>query len=83
MRDTYHLEGKPIPAIVPREHRSEFRQQLSRLSVTVGVSNWRFTVERPTDSPLEVTAAVHMIPSALTGSAALYWHVRAVESDTN
>src|SRR3954469_14692306 len=80
MRDTYHLEGKPIPAIVPREHRSEFRQQLARLSVTVGVSNWCFTVERPTDKPIKVTAAVHMIPAALSGSAALYWHLRAVDS---
>jgi PAS domain-containing protein len=79
LRDTYHLEGKPISGIVPRESRAEFREQLHRVSITAGVSNWSFMVDRPTDTPLKVTAAVHMVPPSLTGSAALYWQLRPAD----
>jgi len=79
-RSAYHLDRKPLAAIVPRAERSVFRQGLSRLALTKGATQWHFRVERPTNAPVEVCAAVELIRSSSLGGSALLWHLQSVES---
>ena len=74
--DPYYLERKPIANMVPQPMRSQFRGQMRRLSLTEGVSGWRFTIERTRDAPIEVIAAVHVVPEGPGGSS-LHWAIRA------
>jgi PAS domain S-box-containing protein len=77
-RDVYFLEGKPLPAIIPREGRGEFRQQLSRVNQIGGVTNWRFTVERYAEAAVQVEAVVQPVPASVAGANALYWLIKSV-----
>lgn len=77
-RDVYHLERKPVTSMIPQDSRTQFRELLRRLTLTEGVTRWVFTIERATDAPVTVTAAVHVIPDGPGGSA-LYWALRPVD----
>jgi PAS domain S-box-containing protein len=75
-RDAYALERKPLAALVPRTTRAQFREGLARLlTVTEGATDWQFTVERATDVPVVVSAAVRFVPHPALGNA-LYWSLR-------
>jgi PAS domain-containing protein len=76
-RDVYHLEGKPMVALVSNE-RSDFRTQLKRVMEAGGVSSWALTLERKTREPVNVVATITLMPSSLTGTTALYWSLREV-----
>jgi PAS domain-containing protein len=75
-RDVYHLEGKPLVAMVGASLRADFRSHLHRVVEAGGVSSWNLTLERKTRGPVDVVAAVQPVPSALTGTMALYWTFR-------
>jgi PAS domain-containing protein len=74
-RDPQHLERKPLAALVPRGERALFRDGLSNLSLTVGATDWEFTLERTTDVPIRVSADVHVVPGA-TGGSVFHWALR-------
>jgi PAS domain S-box-containing protein len=78
-RSAYHLDRKPLAALVPRSERAAFRQGLARLSLTKGASQWRFRLERQTHTSIEVCAAVELIRSSNLGTSALLWHLQPVE----
>jgi PAS domain S-box-containing protein len=75
-RDVYHLEGKPMVALVPNDLRPEFRSQLKRVVDVGGVEAWTLVLERKTREPVSISATIQLIPSALTGTMALYWSIR-------
>jgi hypothetical protein len=75
-RDVYHLEGKPLVAMVGSHMRADFRSQLHRVLEAGGVTAWNLTLDRKTRGPVDVVAAVQVVPSALTGTMALYWTFR-------
>jgi PAS domain-containing protein len=77
-RDVYHLEGKPMVALVGGAARAEFRSQLKRVLEVGGVESWALTLDRKTRGPVDVHATIHVVPSALTGTNALYWFIREV-----
>jgi PAS domain-containing protein len=81
-RDVYHLEGKPLVAVVGTAFRADFRPQLKRVVEAGGVTSWKLTLERKTRGPVDVLATVQIVPSALTGTLALYWSVRETETAT-
>lgn len=74
-----HLERKPITAMIPQEARTQFREQLRRLTLTEAATRWVFTIDRATDAPVTVNAAVQVIPDGPGGSA-LYWALRPAEN---
>jgi len=76
-RDVYHLEGKPMVALINNE-RADFRSQLKRVMECGGVSSWALTLERKTREPVDVIATISLMPSSLTGTTALYWSLREV-----
>jgi PAS domain-containing protein len=78
-RDVFYLEGKPFVALVGSEMRADFRPQLKRVIDVGGVTSWRLTVERKTRGPIDVVATIQLVPSALTGTMALYWSFREAE----
>jgi PAS domain-containing protein len=80
-RDFSVLERQPLTRFIPAEERRAFREGLARIASTDGVSDWRFMLVRPTDSPLAVSAAVHVVrtPGA-QNSAMLYWSIRPIEA---
>lgn len=78
-RDAYHLERKPMPALVPPEERATFRHALGRIAITRGATDWRFTIQRQRDMPALVRAAVSIVADSRFGSA-LYWHLEPVQS---
>lgn len=78
-RSAYHLDRKPLAALVPRAERSLFRQGLARLTLMKHVSQWRFRLERPTNSPIEVLAAVEVVRSSSLGGNALIWSLQPVD----
>jgi PAS domain-containing protein len=75
-RDVYHLEGKPFSAIVNQAMRAEFRAQLKHVVAAGGVEAWSMVLDRKTREPIRVEAKVQLIPSALTGTPAMYWAFR-------
>jgi PAS domain-containing protein len=78
-RSAYHLDRKPLAALIPRSERPTFRQGLARLPLTKGVSQWRFRLERPTNASVEVCAAVEVIRSSRLDMSALLWSLQPVE----
>jgi PAS domain-containing protein len=75
-RDVYHLEGKPMSALVNQVMRADFRTQLKRVHESGGVVAWSLVLDRKTREPIRVEATVQIVPSALTGTSALYWAFR-------
>lgn len=80
-RDRYHLERKPIAALVSTEERAAFRHALGRIAITRGTTDWRFTILRQRDMPTVVRAAVSIVADSRFGSA-LYWHLDPAQTRT-
>jgi PAS domain-containing protein len=78
-RDGSQLERQPLARFIAVDERRGFRDGLTRIAATSGVSDWRFQLVRPTDAPLSVSAAVRVVktPGAVTGSQ-LFWSIRVV-----
>jgi PAS domain S-box-containing protein len=74
-RTSSSLNRKPLAALVPPEQRASFRAALTRLELTHGASNWVFSLDRHTDVPVTVNAAVCTIPDRTIGSGALLWQI--------
>jgi len=73
-RDRLHLERKPVAALIPATHRDDFRRQLAYLSEFDGAREWRLSISRMGDLPVEVTAMVTLVPKlGPTASGVLYW----------
>lgn len=82
-RDARHLDRKSIASLMLASERSLFRDRLQRLAVAEGVEDWRFVLQREADRPIEVTAAVRLVPGVgHTGNGVLQWLVRPVEEST-
>ena len=78
-KEMYHLDGKPIVCFVPLPERTVFREQLRRMTIADGASDWRFHVTRPRDVPVAVSAAVRLVGRGHpSGGAALFWALRVV-----
>jgi PAS domain-containing protein len=75
-RDVYHLEGKPFAALVNQAMRAEFRSHLKRVVDAGGVEAWSLVLDRKTREPIRVEAKIQLVPSALTGTMAMYWAIR-------
>jgi len=75
-RPVEHLLAKPLSAFVPRDHRSEFRTALSRMSLTTAVSDWCVELMRPTDAPIHVTMAAQVAPGVYDGLPVIIWTLR-------
>jgi PAS domain-containing protein len=75
-RDVYHLEGKPFSALVNQAMRADFRAHLKRVIDAGGVEAWSLVLDRKTREPIRVEAKVQLVPSALTGTMAMYWAFR-------
>ena len=79
-RDFPLVERQPLTRFIPPDERRSFRDGLSRILATDGVSDWRFVLVRPTDAPLAVSAAVHVVkPLAEPTGAKLFWSIRVIE----
>lgn len=82
-RDARHLDRKSIASLMLASERRLFRDRLQRLAVAESVENWRFVLQREADRPIEVTAAVRLVPGVgHTGNGVLQWLVRPVEGST-
>jgi len=78
-RDSMHLDRKSIAAFMPTSERKLFRDRLQRLAIAETVDDWRFVLQRAADLPIEVTAAVRLVPGiGHTGRGLLQWLVRPV-----
>lgn len=78
-RDAYYLERKPLAALVPAEERAAFRHALGRIALARGTTDWRFTIQRHRDMPVQVRAGVSIVADPRFGSA-LYWHLEPMDS---
>lgn len=78
-RDATHLDRKSIAAFMSPSERKLFRDRLERLAIAESVDDWRFVLQRAADLPIEVTAAVRLVPGiGHTGKGVLQWLVRPV-----
>lgn len=78
-RDEEHLRKKSIATLMPPVERKSLRDRLHRLSIAESVDDWRFTLQRAADVPIEVSAAVHLVPGiGHTGKGVLEWLIRPV-----
>jgi PAS domain-containing protein len=76
-----HLVRKPLAAIVPTDRRDEFRRQFALFLPADGPREWRFTISRVGDVPLEVRATVQFVVGlGPTSSGVLYWLLSPNES---
>jgi len=79
-RDAKHLDHKPIVSLMPASCREEFRRQLSRAAVADDVLDWRITLNRTGDLPIDVHANVSLVPDVgATGRGMLYWLLRVAD----
>jgi len=80
-RDAKFLDRKPIVSLMPANRREEFRRQLSRAAVADDVLDWRITLNRTGDLPVDVHAHVSLIPGVgATGRGMLYWLLRVADT---
>jgi PAS domain-containing protein len=79
--DAYQLVDEPFVNLIPLQQQAKFRNELSRVAVAEHVVDWRMTVARHADTPIEVSAAVE-IASGLgrDGGDALAWCFRPTAS---
>lgn len=74
-----HLDQKPVVAFVPLEERATFREQLGRMTLADGTTDWRFRILRRRELPLTVSATVHVVGRGnRSGGTALFWSLRTV-----
>ena len=79
-RNLASLERQPLARFIPADDRRGFREGLTRLVETEGVSDWRLQLIRPTDAPLAVTAAVQVARNVDSPSGIrLFWSLRVLE----
>ena len=79
-RDFSGLERQPLTRFIAADERRSFRDGLSRLVRMDGVNDWRLRLVRPTDGPLAVSVAVHVVkPLTTSGGTRLFWSIRVVE----
>src|SRR5689334_14377910 len=78
-RPATQLDRQPMARFIPADDRRGFRDGLTRIAQTDGVSDWRFQLVRPTDSPLSVSAAVRVVKSHDTPGTRLFWAIRVLE----
>ncbi|HEX4469068.1 MAG TPA: PAS domain-containing protein [Gemmatimonadaceae bacterium] len=79
-RDCSELHRQPIARFIAPDERRGFRESLARVVAAEGVSDWRFLLNRPTDTALRVSAAVSMLKNAgIKIGARLLWSIRVVE----
>ena len=80
-RDAEHLDRKPMAALMPLDCREEFRRQLARAAVADDVRDWRITLNRTGDLPVELQAHVSLVPGVgETGRGMLFWLLRAADT---
>lgn len=80
-RDVEHLRHKSMAALMPAADRPAFRDRLKRISIAASVDDWRFTLQRAADLPIDVTAAVRLAPGiGHTGNGVLQWLVRPLDA---
>lgn len=79
-RNMTSLERQPLARFIPADDRRSFRDGLTRLLETDGVSDWRLQLIPPTDAPVVVTAAVQVVRSndGPKGTQ-LFWALRVVD----
>jgi PAS domain-containing protein len=81
-REARHLEHKPLAALLPQDVRGEFRMQVDRVTPEARLTDWRLTLNRTGDTPVNVRAAVSAMPRGTESrSTVLYWALY-VESST-
>ena len=74
-----YLDHKPMVSFIPFDDRSAFRDQLGRMSIADGTSDWRFRIVRQREVPVSVSATVHVIGRGnRSGGIALFWSLRTV-----
>ena len=80
-RDAKHLDRKPIVSLMPANRREEFRRQLARAALADDVLDWRITLNRTGDIPVDVHAHVSLVPDVgATGRGMLYWLLRVADT---
>ena len=80
-RNAPSLDRQPLARFIPADDRRSFRDGLTRLVETEGVSDWRLQLVPPTDAPLTVTAAVKVVRNGGSPSGIrLFWSLRVIES---
>jgi PAS domain-containing protein len=80
--DAYRLVDKPLASLVPLSHRAKFRRELSRVMGAERVVDWRLTVARRADTPIDVTVAVEIVNElGRDGGNALLWCLRPMVID--
>ncbi|MEP6491773.1 MAG: PAS domain-containing protein [bacterium] len=73
-RDRLHLERKPLAALIAPTYRDEFRRKFGYLSSQNGVRDWRLSISRVGDLPIDINATVKLVPKlGPTASGVLYW----------
>jgi PAS domain-containing protein len=74
------LEQQPLANFIAAEKRRSFRDGLTRVAETDGVDDWRLELVRPTDTLLNVTAAVRVVkPLGPGNNIRLFWSLTAPE----
>ena len=82
-RNMTSLERQPLARFIPPDDRRSFRDGLTRLVETDGVSDWRLQLTPPTDAPVVVTAAVQVVRrNDGPQGTQLFWALRIVEKAT-
>jgi PAS domain S-box-containing protein len=75
-REANHLERKPLAALLPRDRRDAFRKQL-KLITADGVRDWPLVLQRVGDTPVNIHAAVQVVPDiGASRTSILYWMLR-------
>jgi PAS domain-containing protein len=79
-RDCADLQRQPMARFIAPDERRGFRESLARVVTAEAVSDWRFLLNRPTDSALRVSATVHMLKNVGTRvGARLLWSIRVID----
>ena len=80
-RSPASLERQPLARFIPTDDRRSFRDGLTRLVETDGVSDWRLQLIPPTDAPLSVAAAVQVVRNGDSPSGILlFWSFRVLQT---
>ena len=75
------LERQPLARFIPADDRRSFRDGLTRLVETDGITKWRLQLIRPTDAPVTVTAAVQVVRNGDSTGTRLFWSLRPLERE--
>lgn len=81
-RDLAALERQAMSRFIAVDGRRNFRDELSRVVTSDGVTDWRLLLLRPTAGALAVSATVRVVrPSTAGTPQRLFWSIRALEPD--